>query len=66
MDAAPTTHAAVLGVFGVDEALIAQAYHLPRAVAYRSLNIKTTGVPVEQSRYVRSRCCFSFQKAFAT
>jgi len=56
-------------IFGVDEALIVtQAYHLPRAVYLCDhLGVKITGVPVEQSRYVRSRYLFwNFREAFAS
>ena len=56
-------------IFGVEEALIVtQAYHLPRAVYLCDhLGVKITGVPVEQSRYVRSRYLFwNFREAFAS
>jgi len=56
-------------IFGVEEALVVtQAYHLPRAVYLCDhLGIKITGVPVEQSRYVRSRYLFwNFREAFAS
>lgn len=56
-------------IFGVEQALIVtQAYHLPRAVYLCShLGVQITGVPVEQSRYVRSRYLFwNFREAFAS
>ena len=56
-------------IFGVEEALIVtQAYHLPRAVYLCDhLGVKITGVPVEQSRYVRSRYLFwNIREAFAS
>jgi len=54
---------------GVERALIVtQAYHLPRAVYLcNHLGVQITGVPVEQSRYVRSRYLFwNFREAFAS
>jgi vancomycin permeability regulator SanA len=56
-------------IFGVEDALIVtQAYHLPRAVYLCDhLGVKITGIPVEQSRYVRSRYLFwNFREAFAS
>jgi len=56
-------------IFGVQDALIVtQAYHLPRAVYLCDhLGVKITGIPVEQSRYVRSRYLFwNFREAFAS
>ncbi|MFZ3070449.1 MAG: ElyC/SanA/YdcF family protein [Anaerolineaceae bacterium] len=56
-------------IFGLEDVIVVtQAYHLPRAVFLCSnLGLKVTGVPVEQSGYLRSRYLFwNFREIFAT
>lgn len=56
-------------IFGQKELIVVtQPYHLPRAVFLCSqLGIKTQGVPVDQSRYLRQRFLFwNFREVFAT
>jgi len=56
-------------IFDVERAIIVtQAYHLPRAVFLCGhLGLEITGVPVEQSPYVRARYLFwNFREAFAS
>lgn len=56
-------------IFGLTNVIIVtQAYHLPRAVYLcQKLGLDVTGVPVEQSHYIRSRYLFwNFREVFAT
>lgn len=56
-------------IFGLDEIMVVtQAYHLPRALFLcENSEMETVGVPVEQSRYIRSRYLFwNIREVFAT
>lgn len=56
-------------IFGMDELIVVtQAYHLPRAVFLcEKSGIDVVGVPVEQSRYIRSRFLFwNVREVFAS
>lgn len=56
-------------IFGMDELIVVtQAYHLPRAVFLcENSGIDVVGVPVEQSRYIRSRFLFwNVREVFAS
>ena len=56
-------------IFGQDEIIVVtQPYHLPRAVFLcNQLGLKTQGLPVDQSRYLRQRFLFwNFREVFAT
>lgn len=56
-------------IFGLDEVIIVtQAYHLHRALFLcENSELDTVGVPVEQSRYIRSRYLFwNIREVFAT
>lgn len=56
-------------IFGLDEVIIVtQAYHLPRALFLcENSELDAVGVPVEQSRYIRSRYLFwNVREVFAT
>lgn len=47
-------------IFGLDEVIVVtQAYHLPRALFLcENSELSAVGIPVEQSRYIRSRYLF--------
>lgn len=56
-------------IFGQKEIIVVtQPYHLPRAVFLcNQLGLKTQGLPVDQSRYLRQRFLFwNFREVFAT
>lgn len=56
-------------IFGLDELIVVtQAYHLPRALFLcENSDLDAVGVPVEQSRYIRSRYLFwNVREVFAT
>lgn len=56
-------------IFGLDELIIVtQSYHLPRATFLcNQLGLKTQGLPVQQSHYIRQRFLFwNFREVFAT
>ena len=56
-------------IFGLDELIVVtQAYHLPRALFLcENSDLDAVGVPVEQSRYSRSRYLFwNVREVFAT
>jgi len=56
-------------IFGLEEIIVVtQPYHLPRMTFLCSkLGIKTEGLPVEQSQYIRQRFLFwNFREVFAT
>ena len=56
-------------IFGQNSIIVVtQPYHLPRATFLcQQLGIKTQGLPVEQSRYIRHRFLFwNFREIFAT
>jgi SanA protein len=56
-------------IFGLDELIVVtQAYHLPRAIFLcENLGLDVAGIPVEQSRYIRSRYLFwNIREVFAS
>lgn len=56
-------------IFGLEEVIVVtQAYHLPRTIFLcENLELETVGVPVEQSRYIRSRYLFwNVREVFAS
>ena len=56
-------------IFGLDEVIIVtQAYHLPRALFLcGNTGLDPIGIPVQQSRYLRSRYIFwNVREVFAT
>ncbi len=56
-------------IFGLHEIIVVtQAYHLPRMTFLcAELGLKTEGLPVEQSQYIRQRFLFwNFREVFAT
>lgn len=56
-------------IFGLDELIIVtQSYHLSRATFLcNQLGLKTQGLPVQQSHYIRQRFLFwNFREVFAT
>ncbi len=56
-------------IFGLDELIVVtQAYHLPRSLFLcENSDLDAVGVPVEQSRYIRSRYLFwNVREVFAT
>ena len=56
-------------IFGLEELIVVtQAYHLPRALFLcENSDLDAVGVPVEQSRYIRSRYLFwNVREVFAT
>ena len=56
-------------IFGLDEIIVVtQSYHLPRALFLcENSELNAVGVPVEQSRYIRSRYIFwNVREVFAT
>lgn len=56
-------------IFGLDEVIVVtQAYHLPRALFLcKNSELDAVGIPVEQSRYIRSRYLFwNVREVFAS